>query len=384
MKGFSQCLLTFGRFSGLAVALGFLAAITEGCVSEGNSRHEPVALKLSRTIPLPGVTNTRTNVGVPGRFDHFAYDPVTRRLFVAALENNSLEVLDLAAGQRLRSIPGILHAQGLACITNTSSVAITSGEDGLLHIFDTQTLEQKQTIEVGPDADNVRYDAGNNTILVSYGTTNGGAIAAFNAQTWAKLRDIHFSSRPESFQIDPNSKWLFANLPKGVRAITDGEVAIADRETGEIVAIIPLPGLARNFPMAYDAAHGRLFIASRRPARLIEIDVRKRLLVAETPCTDDADDLFFDPQTSQVLVIGGGFRPDLQTPESRSPVSPPGERGGINVFGVSSAGKLTLKTTVPTAPHARTGFFIQQRRALYLAVPMREGQEPEVREYVLP
>jgi len=365
---------------GLLTAICILLA---GCAGTNHTNSTRAPLLLARTIVLPGVTNTRTNVGVPGRIDHLAYDVATERLFVAALENSSMEVLDLAAGRRVQSIPGILHAQGAVCVSNRFCVAMTSGEDGLLHILDTRTLEEKRKVEIGPDADNVRYDARSNTILVSYGSTNAGAIAVLDARTWEKQRDIQFPSRPESFQIDVNGKWLFANLPKGVRAVTDGEVAVVALETGQIEAIIPLPGRARNFPMAYDAAHGRLFIACRRPARLIEIDVRSRTIVAEVPCTDDSDDLFFDAQTSQVIVIGGGFRPDLQTPESVSPCSPLGEMGGIDVFAVGTGGQLTRKATVPTAFHARTGLFVPVRRALYLAVPMHAGRPPEIREYKL-
>lgn len=372
--------------SGQLIASGGLLALAvmlSGCARTGyvNSAHPP--LSLARTSILPGVTKTRANVGVPGRIDHMAYDAATDRLFVAALENSSVEVLDLKSGRRLQSIPGILHAQGAACVSNACIVAVTSGQDGLLHIFDTRTLEEKRTVEIGPDADNVRYDARNNTILVTYGTTNAGSIAVLDAGTWERLRTLQFSSRPESFQLDPNGKWLFANLPRGVRAVTDGEVAVVDRETSQTEAIIPLPGRARNFPMAYDAAHGRLFIACRRPARLIEIDVHTRAIVVDVPCTDDSDDLFYDAETSQVLVIGGGFRPDLQTPESVSPRSPPGEMGGIDVFGVAADGALTRKVTIPTYFHVRTGLFVPMRRALYLAVPLHDKRPPEIREYIL-
>ena len=51
-------------------------------------------LKLDRTIPLSGVQ---------GRFDHFASDIQGKRLFLAALGNNTLEVIDLATGKRLKS-----------------------------------------------------------------------------------------------------------------------------------------------------------------------------------------------------------------------------------------------------------------------------------------
>jgi hypothetical protein len=345
--------------------------------------HKQSPLALTRTFPLPGVTMTRTNVGVPGRIDHLAFDPATQRLFVAALENHSMEVLDLATGKRIRSIPGLPQSQGAAIVPQDRCVAITSGKDGLLHVFDTTTLEEKKKIEIGPDADNVRYDARENTILVSYGSTNSGAIAIVDARSWTKLRDLPFPSRPESFRLDPNSNRLFANFPTGVKAVTDGEVAVVDRASGQSKALIRLMGKARNFPMAFDEAHDRLFIATRRPARLITIDTKTYDVVAESPCTDDSDDLFFDAQTQQVLVIGGGFRPDLQDRASASPCSPPGEMGAIDLFGVTSKGKLNHIATLPTAIHARTGLFVPERRALYLAVPMRDGRDPEIREYIL-
>ena len=47
----------------------------------------PSTLELIRTVPLPGVV---------GRFDHFAVDIKAKRLFVAALGNDTLEVVDLA------------------------------------------------------------------------------------------------------------------------------------------------------------------------------------------------------------------------------------------------------------------------------------------------
>lgn len=64
---------------------------------------EAPTLRLHRTIPLPGVQ---------WRFDHFAVDAKGRRLFVAALGNNILEVVDLEGGKRLRTITGLKQANG--------------------------------------------------------------------------------------------------------------------------------------------------------------------------------------------------------------------------------------------------------------------------------
>ena len=55
-------------------------------------------LRLVQTFPLPNVE---------GRIDHMAVDLKGQRLFIAALGNNTVEVLDLRAGKRIRSIIGL-------------------------------------------------------------------------------------------------------------------------------------------------------------------------------------------------------------------------------------------------------------------------------------
>ena len=55
------------------------------------------ALKLVQTIPLDGVE---------GRMDHFGADPQRKRLYLAALGNNSLEVIDTDAEKRSRASKG--------------------------------------------------------------------------------------------------------------------------------------------------------------------------------------------------------------------------------------------------------------------------------------
>src|SRR5438445_6846598 len=103
-------------------------------------------LKLIRTIPLPGVE---------GRIDHLAVDLVKRRLFVAALGNNTVEVVDLIAGQRVQTIKGLHEPQGILCVQNRIYVA--NGKDGKLAVFLGTSLSPLRTIDFSGDADNIRY-----------------------------------------------------------------------------------------------------------------------------------------------------------------------------------------------------------------------------------
>lgn len=370
------------RMSALTLVTALCVTTLIGCAST-----QSAAPVLGRTIELSGVHGSRPNVGVPGRLDHLAYDPATDRLFVAALENNSLEVIDLATGERVKSIPDLPHPQGIAVVSTAGRVAVGCGGDGLVHVFDTRTLEETNTVKAGPGADNVRYDAKANTIYVANRVSDRrsaagapGVLTAVDAATWEVLRPIEFTSRPESFQLDPNSARIFANVPGGLRATADGVVRVVDRNTGAAVAEITLPDRARNYPMAFDPVHERLFTVCRRPARLIAIDTRAYRVITEAKCTDDSDDLFYDAQTDRVIVICGGYRPDFDDDATR-PANPPSEMGTIDVFAVGPAGGLRKIAETPTARHARTGYFVPTRRAIYVAVPPQDGHDAQILEF---
>lgn len=70
----------------------FLVGLFIGTGLAGGQGETPYPLQLTQTIPLGGVE---------GRIDHMALDPDAHRLYVAALGNNTVEVIDLQAGKRI-------------------------------------------------------------------------------------------------------------------------------------------------------------------------------------------------------------------------------------------------------------------------------------------
>lgn len=363
---------------------GFMAMGMYGCASDpdrhsdlGNPVQPP---RLARIIPLAGVAGPVERNGISGRLDHLAYDASTNRLFLAGFSKGSLEVIDLNQGALIKSFGGIPEAQGVTVAPTVGRVFVASGDKGTVHAFDTKTLEERGQVFAVEDADNMRFDTRTGHILVGGGSKTDGAILELDPQTLTKVGETKLPSHAESFQCDPRSARVLANVPWDKLSDRDGIVVVADRDTGRAVATWELHGAARNFPMALDTAHGRAFVVTRKPAQVRTFDISSGTLLSTTSCVPDSDDAFFDAATSQLFVIGGGRRVSDRAGDPIRLDQP----GAVDVFAVNGGGQLTKIASLPLPPHSRTGLLVPERRSLYVAVPVQEGKDAELREFSLP
>ena len=135
-------------------------------------------LHLIATVALPQVK---------GRIDHMSIDAKGQRLFVAALGNNTLAVIDVKAAMLQHTISGLREPQGTFYVPGSNRLYVANRADGSLRIFDGANFQQIKTAEYGENADNVRYDARENRIWVGYGS---GALGALN-EDGIKVADIN-------------------------------------------------------------------------------------------------------------------------------------------------------------------------------------------------
>jgi len=302
----------------------------------------PSPLKLVREIPLPGVK---------GRMDHLTLDATGTRLWIAALGNNTVEVIDLRSGVRIKSIGGIEEPTGVALWPETNRVIVASGADGMVRAFDA-SFNVVASIQGLDDADNVRIDPVQKRVYAAFGD---GAIAVLAAHDLTKLAEIKLAAHPESFQLEPGGARMFANVPNA------RQLAVIDRKKAEILATWPVTDAQANYPMAIDAAHKRLIVAFRHPARLVALDIDSGKPVASLECCGDADDVFLDPVEKRIYVSGG--------------------EGCISVFAQEGADKYEEVRRVTTASGARTSLLVPETKTLYLAVPHRPGRQAAIWEY---
>ena len=231
------------------------------------------ALVLEKEIALPGVE---------GRIDHFSVDVPSQRLFVAALENGSVEILDIRRGERAAEIKGLEEPQGVYYDSKTGRLYVATGGDGKLRIYDEKSLTVQETLGFGGDADNVRYDQQTGDIWVGYG--NGG-IAIANA-TGQNVGSVALDTHPESFQFEPNGDRVYVNVPKQFG------IAVVDRKKRAVAAKWGLGGRFGNYPMALDDTNKRLFVGCRLPAKLVVLDTTSGRIVTSLSTLGDTDDIF--------------------------------------------------------------------------------------------
>ena len=289
---------------------------------------DPLRLELVDTIALPGVK---------GRIDHFATDG--RRIFVAALGNDTVEVVDLANGAR-RSLSGFREPQGIAYAAATNRIFVANGGGDRVDLLDARSLEVVRRVERMPDADNVRQLAADRAVVVGFGN---GKLGWLDAASGEPRGGAPLPGHPEAFEAETSGSRIFANVPSA-RA-----VVVVDRVKRVELARWPLAGASGNYPMALDERHHRLFVGTRSPPRLLVHDTGSGAIVASIPIGGDVDDLFLDEGRDRLYAICGA--------------------GRIDVIGTGGRDGYRVVVSIATARGARTGLFVPAQGRLYVAAP---------------
>jgi DNA-binding beta-propeller fold protein YncE len=300
-------------------------------------------LELKQTIALRGVE---------GRIDHLTYDPVSERLFVCALGNNTVEVIDLRRGERIHSITGLGSPQGILYTRDLDRLFVANDKGGVLKIYNGKSVQPLGELNFKDDADNLRYDDATKKIYVGFGS---GGIGIVNAPDGKEIGSIKLSAHPEAFELEKNGRRIFVNVPNS------RHVAVIDRDKGEVVARWQTDLAFGNFPMALDEANHRLFVGCRLPSKLVVLDTESGKVIAKIDISGDSDDLFYDSKRHRIYAICGA--------------------GKIDIIEQADANTYKALAKIDTADGAHTGLFVPERDSLFVAVPHRGSQQAEIRRY---
>jgi len=314
------------------------------------SAQDHAPLRLLQTIPMPNVK---------GRIDHMDVDVKGKRLFVAGLENGSLEVVDLQAGKWLKSIPGFKKTQGVAYVPSLNKLFVASGDDGMLRVFRADTLDLLDAIKLDLGPNRVAYDPHTHLLYVGYGGKDAGKdygeIGIIDVKTDKHLGDVKVEAHPSELLLDQSGTTLFIFV--SVASV----VQVVDTKKREVVSTWPLSS-KRNGDGALDEKTHRMFVGTRTPPQMIAVDSQTGKAVANLPTVEGMDGVYFDTARRRVYVSGGRDN----------------DVGYIFAYQQKDADHYETIGKIPTKSGAGTSFWSPELNRYYVAAPAHDNEEAAI------
>lgn len=261
-------------------------------------------------------------------FDHGAFDPKSRRIFLAHTGRNCVEVIDNDTQQHVATVTGFPGAAGV--VADDGIVLVTNRGAASLAWVDATSLETRAVLKTGPKPNGVAIAA-----------PQGLAIAA-------SIGDENQGPKLHVLALDGQRQYSI-DLPGAPRwCVTDAAFArvfLAIREPS-MVLVARLPDLKQvsHWRLSPGGAHGldidhqrgRLYVACD-DAVLVEVNTNSGETSNEWPLAGVPDVTFFNPTTGIVHVAIG--KPGLV--QSIDP------RSGASVQTLTGAGAHTTALVAP-------------------------------------
>jgi hypothetical protein len=328
----------------MRIRLHFLIVFSTFLGCKGQQPFGAELLKLEKEISMPDVK---------GRIDHMDVNLKARIVYMAALGNNTLEVIDIANGKLIHSIKGLDEPQGVGYVPQRNEIVVANGGNGDCYFYSADSFEKVATVHLSSDADDIRVDSAAKKIYVGYGS---GGIAVIDADTHKQVGDVQVPAHPEGFQIDKVLDRLYVNLPDA------GIVGVISLSEMKLIGKWRNNTLAANFPMAIDTIQHHVFIGYRKPARMLVMNGRNNKAISSLDIVGDTDDLYYDNYSNTIYISGGD--------------------GSINLFKEEGSTYKQI-ANIPTSNGARTSLLIPQLRLFAVAARAAAGKSAALLVYQL-
>ncbi len=190
------------------------------------------------------------------------------RLFVAGLENGSLEVIDLQAGKWTHSIPGFKKPQGILYVPELNKLFVASGDDGMVRVFRGDTLDLLDSIQLEAGPNRVVFEPHSKLVYVGYGGKDAGKdfgeVGVIDARNDKAVDSIKVAAHPSELLLGKSGSTLFVFISIA------NQLQVIDTNKRQVVSSWQVssqhPGDA-----AFDESTSRLFIGTRTPAEMTYI-----------------------------------------------------------------------------------------------------------------
>ena len=306
-------------------------------------------LRLVQTIPMPNVK---------GRMDHLGVDVKGQRLFAAALDNNTLEVIDLKAGKRVHSIPDQSKPQGVFYSPDFKKLFVANGTDGTCKIYSGKDFKLIDSLSLGINPNHVGNDPATKYLYVAVGPSKPepGALAIVDTHSNKHIGDIKTEVRGGGIKVEKSGPRIFLTLRNTAK------VGVVDGVKREQVTSWPVDGPPFAAALAFDETHHRLFGGTRTPPLLIVFDTESGKQITQLEGVSGIDDLWYDATLKRIYASGGR---DV-------------DAGSVFVYQQGDADHYELIAKVPTRLNSQTSIWVPELNRYYVSSSANDKEEAAI------
>jgi DNA-binding beta-propeller fold protein YncE len=299
-------------------------------------------LSLKTTIKLPNIK---------GGFDLMAIDTKGYRLFLAAEDNHTVEIIDLKRAKSLASLPGFNEPKWIVYRPESNRLYVSTGGDGKVTVLDATTYKVVKSFSFKEKCNNLRFDTTTQQLYVGVGETFG-SIGIIDVKNDKIINEIPLSDFPKQFELDGIR--MYVNIPSKNR------IEVIDRSLNKVTTSWPVTESTENVPMALDKIHHCLFIACE-PGKFIVYNTEAGKSVSNLTISKNADGIYLDAKRSLIYISCG--------------------EGFIEVIQQKDADTYMPVDKIETVKGAGTSLFSAAFNQLFLAVPQTESNPAELQVY---
>ncbi len=201
------------------------------------------------------------------------------------------------------------------------------------------------TIKLPNGVDSAVFDPTSQYYYVASGAGESAkthALSIIDTKTFQKVGEIELpGNESEAMAVDKAGKKMYVSL----RATN--EVGVVDLEKRKVLARWPIPGASTANSLVLDEANHRVFIATRKPPKLLVFNAGSGKVVTSLPCAPLHDDMWFDTARKRIYVTGSET---------------------TTVFEQKDADHYTHLADVPTGFRAKTSILVPELNRMYIAV----------------
>ena len=245
-------------------------------------------LKSLGVIEIPG--------GKDSEFDHAAFDPKTRRVFIAHTARDCLEVIDHDARKHIATLPGFAGVAG--AVADDGEVLTTNRGAASATWLDGATFETKAIFETGPRPNGAALvkRTGIGIVACIGDDRDGPSLHVIGLKSGERTK-IDLPGRPRWCVTDAAAERVFLCIREPSMILTARLPDLSD------IAHWQLPsGGAHGLDI--DHSRNRLYAACD-DGQLVEVDSDSGRVTAVWPIAGPPDVTFFNPATGRVHIAIG-------------------------------------------------------------------------------